>query len=244
MSHHMTRFARRFKKWLGTTPELVLLAITVMVSISIEMIAWGGIFIQNHATFAIGPWTVQMAYLEGFLSLGLGLAALFVSKAASVCKADARREIASKAFGYRFVAFALLVAPIYYGGNAVAFNRQHADWQAYNGSEQHRADAAMAADAGLDSMARRDAAYELRRAIEPTRAEFDVWSTAWIAFLYIANMLAAGVRFPKPETEAQAKRRLAQERAAKGAETRKRKAREAVKVDRKVIPFNLASRVS
>lgn len=244
MTNHMTRFARRFKKWLGTTPELLLLAITVMVSISIEMIAWGGIFIQNRATFAIGPWTVQMAYLEGFVSLGAGLAALFVNKSAAACKADPRKDVAGQAFGYRMLAFALLVAPIYYGGNAVAYNRQHADWSAYVGSEQHRADAAMAADVNLDSIVRRDAAANLAQAIEPKHAEFDAFSTLWIAFLYVANMLAAGVRFPKPETEAQARRRLAQERAAKGAETRKRKAKEAAKVDRKVIPFNLASRVS
>jgi F0F1-type ATP synthase membrane subunit b/b' len=64
-------------------------------------------------------------------------------------------------------------------------------------------------------MARREAAYELRQAIRPLKPEFELGAFLWAFLIYGAVVEAVRLGWkPRPETEAERKRRIAADAAA------------------------------
>lgn len=212
------------------------------VSIAIEMFAAGGIFAENTATFVILGFTVRMAVAEAVMSISFSLAALVLAGAAAAQKADPRPDQRRRAGATQVLALLVLAAPVYYAGNALALNRQTAEWREYHGSAAEQADLAMAHDtANVDSMVRQEAALRLRRGIKPERAEFDPASTAWIAFLLYCNMLAVRLGWrAKSETPAEAKARRTAQAAHKARMTRERNKRQKENDDTNVTSFRRA----
>lgn len=214
-------FQRRAQRALSSMRNAPLFVLCCIVSVSIEVYAAGGIFQQTTASVRVMGWNVALAPVEATISFSCGLLAIWASMAAAKAKTDPRPDQQSRAFGARLLSLGLLVTPIYYAGNSFAFQKQHGEWAQYHGSQQEAADLRQAQDHTLDSMAQRDAAFELRRSSEPQRADFDFFCTLWAAFLYGLNALAAGACWiAKPETAAEARRRQASDRAKRAAETR------------------------
>ena len=119
------------------------------------------------------------------------------------------------------MAVLVLIAPVYYAGNCLGFQRQLAEWREYHGSQQEAADRAIATSHDVDSVVRAQAADNLRRGLRPERAEFDPFSTAWIALLLGCNMLAIRLGWRvRPETPAEAARRHKAASVAKARHTR------------------------
>lgn len=188
--------------------NLPVIVLGVGAILAYDVFAAGGIFQTNTETSPIFGFDVKLAWIETIGSILCGLLAFAGGLAASEMKADPRPEQQQRAFGARCLCVLLMVAPITYLGNAFAFQAQTAEWKEYYGSEAYKADLAQSQDDTIDSLARRDAAINLTRAIEPKVAKFDPFRWLWAAFLYLAVQMTAAVFYrAKPETEAQAKRR-------------------------------------
>lgn len=203
-----------------------LFALATIVTLSVEAFAWGGILAENQATVEILGLSIRLAYAEVAMSTAFSLAALVLAAAAAAQKADPRADQRRRAGATQVLAILVLIAPIYYAGNCIALDRQLAAWEAYTGSDQHRADLRDSEDMMLDSVMRREAANRLGKAQRPERAEFDLGATLWIALILGCNMLA--VRFgwrAKPETPAEAKARQKAQAVAKARITRERNKR-------------------
>lgn len=203
-----------------------LFALATIVTLSVEAFAWGGILAENQATVEILGLTIRLAYAEVAMSTAFSLAALVLAGAAAAQKADPRLDQQARAWKTQCLAILVLIAPIYYAGNCIALDRQLAAWEAYNGSDQYRADLRDSEDMMLDSIMRREAADRLGKAQKPERAEFDLGATLWIGLILGCNMLA--VRFgwrAKPETPAEAKARQKALAVAKAKRTRERNQR-------------------
>lgn len=204
-----------------------LFVLSAIVSLSVEAFAWGGILAENQATVTIAGLVIRLGYAEVAMSTAFSLGALVLAAAAAAQKADPRPEQRRRAGATQVLAILVLIAPIYYAGNCIALDRQLAAWEAYQGSDQYRADLRDSQDMMLDSMMRREAADRLGKAQRPERAEFDLGATLWIALILGCNMLA--VRFgwrARPETPAEAKARQKAVSVAKARITRERKRRE------------------
>lgn len=231
MNNNLSLVARRLKRLGGALRNLPIFALCAIVSISVEIFAWGAILGENVGTVTILGQTVRLAYAEVAISTSFSLAALVLAASAAAFKADPRPDQRRRAFGAQFLAVCVLAAPVYYAGNALAYQAQLASWRTYSGSEAERADRALAAGEspdglGVDSMVRAEAARRLRQGIQPERAEFDPLSTLWIGLILGANMLAVRLGWrARPETPAEAKVRIAALRAAKAKDTRERNKR-------------------
>lgn len=206
--------------------NLPLFLLCAVVSISVEVFAWGSILTENASTVTILGSSVRLAYAEVAMSTSFSLAALVLAAAAAAFKADARSAQRRRAGAAQFLAVAVLMAPVYYAGNQIALGRQLDEWAAYSGSEAEAADRALANSPEVDSLVRAQAAANLRQGIRPERADFDPLATAWVGLILGLNMLAVRLGWrARPETPAEAKARLAALRAAKAKQTRERNAR-------------------
>lgn len=227
----MTMFetlVRRGKRWAKDARNLPLFLLAGVVSVSVEVFAWGSILTENHAAVQIAGHSIRLAYAEVAMSTAFSLAALALAAAAAAQKADPRPDQRKRAWASQFLAIVVLIAPVYYAGNCLAYQRQLADWREYSESEAEAADRALANGEspdglGVDSIVRAEAARRLQRGIRPERAEFDPLATAWIALLLGCNMLAVRLGWrARPETPAEAKARIAALRAEKAKATRER----------------------
>lgn len=216
----------RLKRLGVALQNIPLFSLCAVVSISVEVFAWGSILTENDAAVTILGFPVRLAYAEVAMSTAFSLAALVLAAAAASFKADARPAQRRRSGPAQFLAVVVLLAPVYYAGNQIAYNRQLDEWAAYSGSEAETADRTLANSAAVDSLVRAQAAANLRQGIRPERADFDPLATAWIALILGSNMLA--IRFgwrARPETPAEAKARLSAMRAAKAKITRERNKR-------------------
>jgi len=228
MTDNLQLLARRAKRWAASLRNAPLFALTGVVSISVEVFAWGSILGENHATVTIAGQTIRLAYAEVAMSTAFSLAALVLAGAAAAQKADPRPDQRKRAWASQFLAIVVLIAPVYYAGNCLAYQRQIASWREYSGSAAEAADQALARGEspdglGVDSIVRAEAARRLQRGARPERAEFDPLATAWVALLLGCNMLAVRLGWrARPETPVEAKARIAALRAQKAKETRER----------------------
>lgn len=232
MEKILQKFARRAKRLGNALRNSPLFVLCAVVSVSVEVFAWGSILSENKATVEILGLTIRLAFAEVAMSTAFSLAALVLAAAAAAHKADPRPDQRRRASGAQWLAIAILIVPVYYAGNAIAYQRQLDEWSAYSGSEAETMDRTLAnGDSpdglGVDSQVRAAAALRLRQGIRPERAEFDPLATLWIALILGSNMLA--IRFgwrARPETPAEAKARIATLRAQKAKATREKNKRE------------------
>lgn len=209
---------KRLRDVLRNAPLFTLCGV---VSISVEVFAWGGILNENHATVEILGQTVRLAYAEVASSTAFSLLALVLAGAAAALQADPRVSQRRRSGWAQLLAVLVLIAPVYYAGNCLGFQRQLANWREYHGSQQEAADRANATDHDVDSVYRIQAAQNLHRGLRPERAEFDWASTGWIALLLGCNMLAVRLGWRvRPETPAEAARRHRAASVAKARHTR------------------------
>lgn len=206
--------------------NLPLFTLACVVSLSVEVYAWGAILNENVGTVQILGYSVRLAYPEVAMSTAFSLAALVLGAAAASMKNDLRPKQQRRATAAQALAVVVLLVPVYYASNAIAYQAQLAAWREYSGSEAEAADRLLANDLAADSITRREAAKALRSGIQPERAEFDLFSFLWVALVLGCNM--AAVRFgwrARAETPEEAKSRIAGMRAAKAKETRERNKR-------------------
>lgn len=219
MRNHSSALLRRLSI-LRNAPLFLLCGV---VSISVEVFAWGSILSENRATVDILGHDVRLAFAEVASSTAFSLLALVLAGAAAAYRADPRPAQRRRSWSAQWLAVLVLIAPVYYAGNCLAYQRQLAEWREYSGSEAQTADRALVVDAAVDSLVRAQAAANLRRSIRPERAEFDPIATAWIALLLGCNMLAIRLGWQaRSETPAEARQRLAAVRVAKAKHTREK----------------------
>lgn len=226
MTKSLSLLARRVKRWAPALRNAPLYLIAGAVSVSIEVFAWGAILAENQARVEILGTQIRLGYAEVVMSTAFSLAALILSGAAAAFQADPRPQQRRRAGAAQCLAIMVLIAPVYYAGNCLAYQRQLAQWSEYSGSAAEAADRALTADRGADSRMRAQAAMNLRAGIRPERAEFDPAATAWIALLLGANMLAVRLGWrARRESPAEARERRLRERAAKSAWTKAQNAK-------------------
>lgn len=211
--------------------NLPLFALASVVSLSVEIFAVGGILTENQATVTIAGLSVRLAYAEAAMSSAFSLAALVLAAAAASMKSDPRSQQRRRAGATQMLAVLVLIAPINYAARCSAMSAQNAERSAYVGTAQYQADLHDANDrtGATDSMARRDAADRLGQANPVTHADLlhFIPSLGWIALILGCNMAAVRLGWrAKPETPAEAKARIAAQRAAKARHTRERNRRE------------------
>ena len=241
MTNTIQKAWRRIKRSSGALRNAPLFLLTGVVSISVEVFAWGGILAENAATVTILGYTVRLAYAEVAMSTAFSLAALALAGAAAAQKADPRPDQRRRAWAAQWLAIVVLVAPVYYAGNCLALQRQLAEWREYSGSEAEASDRALAGDRMVDSMVRAQVAMNLRRGIKPERAEFDVGATLWVALILGCNMLAVRCGWrARPESPAEAKARIKAMSVQKARATRERNKKENTQVQRNVFAFRKA----
>ena len=164
------------------------------------------------------------------LTAGMSLLGLVVSGSAAMLKADPRRHVAGRAFAARIVSVLLVLPTTVVGGGAMALKLQQRAAQEYAASQEYAADLRNANDDTMDSQAKLQSAANLSRATLPMQARVDeAYIASVLAFLALCLLPIAAVgagRVFAPETEAQAKRRAAQERAAKAARTKRQNAKQ------------------
>lgn len=215
--------ASRLKRLSSLLRNAPLFLLCGVVSISVEVFAWGSILSENHATVEILGYSVRLAYAEVASSTAFSLLALVLAGAAAAYRADPRPAQRRRSGGAQLLAVLVLIAPVYYAGQCLAYQAQLAQWREYSGSAAEAADRALTADAAVDSLVRAQAAANLRRGLRPERAEFDPIATAWIALLLGSNMLAIRLGWQaRSETPAEAKQRLKAVAVAKARHTRER----------------------
>lgn len=226
------RWKRRFTEASRNAPLFVLVTGLVL---AIETLSAGGIFATNQTTLTVGSATVRLALVEAFVSIGCGLLASWGSMSAAAFKADPRPIQKRRAGSARLLAIALVIPPVVYLGNSLAFTHQHAAWEEWSGSEAEAAAQRANAEDPLDSIARE----ELAKSIEPKTVSLDgIWALCILGalFLHGAIMLAAGTFYrPKPETEAEANRRFQEYKRLKARE-RRQAAKKAKEIEAKRGP--------
>lgn len=211
------RWKRRFAEASRNAPLFLLVTGLVL---AIETLSAGGIFATNQSTLTLGSVTVRLAWVEAFVSIGCGLLASWGSMSAAAFKADPRPVQKRRAGSARLLAIALVIPPVVYLGNGLAFTHQHAVWEQWVGSAAEAAALRAVETDPNDTIARDDAA----KSIEPKTVRMDgIWALCILGalFLHGAIMLAAGTFYrPKPETEAEANRRYQEYKRLKARERR------------------------
>lgn len=220
-------FARRLKRMGNSAINLPLFLLSCVVSISVELFAWGGVFGANQATVNIAGTVFRLAWAEAAMSSAFSLAALTLAAAAASMKSDPRPQQKRRAGAAQALAVFVLIAPVFYAAQCSAMNTMEQERQAYVSSAEYQADLQDANDhsGGTDSMARREAADHLRLARAVTHADLShlIPSLLWIGLILGTNMLAVRLGWrAKPETPAETKARLAAMRVAKARITRER----------------------
>lgn len=225
-THSLRTFGQRVQRAAEGLRNLPLFLLSTVVSLSVEVYAWGAILNENVGTVPILGHDIRLAYPEVAMSTAFSLAALVLGAAAASMKSDPRPEQRRRSAAAQFLAVAVLTVPVYYASNAIAYQAQLAAWREYSGSEAEAAARLMASDLAADSIARRQAAVELQRGIRPERAEFDLLSFLWVSLVLGCNMAAIRLGWrARPETPEEAKHRIAGLRAAKANATRERNKR-------------------
>lgn len=206
--------------------------------LAFEAYSAGGIFQTTTEHVDVLGWRLALAPIEAAGSLLCGLLAFFGAQQGAKMRSDPRPEVRSRAWLTTLLCIFLNFAPVTYLGSAFAFQAQTAQWKEYYGSEAHKADFAQANNPNLDSLSQRDAAINLTKAQKPRTVKFDgLYITRWLwaAFLYGAVQIAAAAFWiPKPETPAEAKERIAKDRAARAAATKEANRKAAEQEQRRI----------
>lgn len=226
MTINLNAVGARCKAIADDLRNLPLFVLCVVVSLSVEVYAWGAILNENVGTVAILGHQIRLAYPEVAMSTAFSLVALVLGAASASMKSDPRSSQRRRAWAAQFLAVAVLTVPTFYAANAVALQAQLASWREYSGSETEAADRELANSPAVDSLVRAQASSNLRRGIQPERADFEIGSFLWIALILGANM--AAIRFgwrERRETPEEARHRLAVMRADKAKITRERNKR-------------------
>lgn len=224
MAQHIT-IARRLKRLGSSAINLPLFCLAAVVSISVELFAWGGVFSANQATVSVAGTVIRLAWAEAAMSSAFSLAALSLAAAAASMKSDPRPQQKRRAGAAQALAVFVLIAPVFYAAQCSAMNTQNQERLAYVGSAQYQADLRDANDrTGMtDSQARRDAADRLGLAQAVTRADLPhlIPAFLWISLILGSNMLAVRLGWrARPETPSEAKARLKAQSVAKAKHTR------------------------
>lgn len=230
MTKILRQLGARLKRRAGLLRNAPLFVLCAAVSLSIEVYAWGAILNENVGTVAIFGHNVRLAYPELVMSTAFSLVALVLGAAAAGFKSDPRPTQRRRAFAAQCLAVMVLIVPVYYASNALAYQRQLADWREYSGSEAEAADRCMAEGSCqggyVDSVERSRASIRLQRGVRPERADFNIESFLWVALVLGCNMAALRLGWrPRPETPAEAKARETAMRSAKAKFTRERNKR-------------------
>lgn len=204
-----------------------LVTLTVTVSLALEAIGWGYIFLTNHEHSNVLGVSIPLALVEATIISATGLLALIASFVAAERRNDPRPEQRRKALGAMILSVALIVPPVTKAADSFAYPAQRDAAETFASSQEAEALRGIIADPMADTPTKREAAAELGRATAPTRARLDM---TWIAslfgaaFLYGVNMVAANLLWrAKPETPAERDRReAAQLRAEKRADRRRK----------------------
>lgn len=238
MAHFtLSRFAKRCNAALRNAPLAIL---GTCVVFALETYSAGGIFQTVTETVTVLGLPISLAIVQASISFGCGLLAFWGSMATEAFKSDPRPNQQRRAFGARVLSLALLGVPIFFLGQAIAFQKQVAEYHQYAGSAAFQADQALAHDVQADSQVKLEAAQNLAKASKPLVAEFDFFAFLGAAFLHGAPMLAAGIFWrAKRETEAEARRReAATKRAVSSAKAAKTRAENAKKKPIKLATNN------
>ena len=205
----MTRFIKR-----GALRNAPLVLLGAGMLAAFEVFASG--YVLRVAT---GP----LAYAECVMLFGCSGLSFWLMLSGSAFAADPRPKQRERALPARLAALAALAMPVTFLANGVAYDRQIAEWKAYAGSPAEAADKAIIADPMSDSRDRTMASLRLQRAGKPASAEPGFGDMMMALMLHGVVLLSAATgRRERPETEAEARRRFAAERAAKAAKTRRR----------------------
>lgn len=239
----MKTYLRRAQKASRNWPVMALGAALV---VALEAYSVLGIVQTVTAHVDVFGQSVPLALIESSVSLSFGLLSFAMMAAAAALASDTRPDQKGRAFWASCAGLALLYVPITNLAKAYGFQAQIASAREYRASEAYAADVAIAQDRYADSMARREAAANLERAIIPQHARLEFGWLLWAAFLHGSVMLAvrAGWR-PAPETPAECAKRLREAAAAKAAATREKNKKAAEKAQRQTgNVFDLKARVS
>lgn len=238
----LRRFARKAKLAARNAP-LALLGTGVVLAL--ETYSAGGIFQTITESVTVAGFTISLAVVQAAISLGCGLLAFWGSMAVEAFKSDPRASQQKRALGARVLSLALLAVPVFFLGEAIAFQGQLGEWRQYAGSAAYAADLALAHDAQADSQVKLEAAANLVKAARPLVAKFDLLAFLGAAFLHGCPMLAAGIFWRAiAETPAQERARLKAASTAKGLATKERNARIAARSIPSARRFRLVDNVS
>ena len=112
MPESIIMLARRCKRAGLVLRNFPLFVLCAVVSISVEVFAWGSILAENHATVTLLGQTVRLGYAEVAMSTAFSLAALVLAAAAAAHRADPRPEQRRRAGGAQALAIAVLVTAV------------------------------------------------------------------------------------------------------------------------------------
>ena len=209
---------------------LVLLAVLETYS------AWAAFENAPHADLWQAPWGQypRAALIHSAMSVICGLLAFAGSAIAGSLREDPRKEVSSRAWQARAVAFALLTVPVGYLASAFALDREGKAWESYHGSDAYEADKSLANDPQADSRERREAAVRLT---PPGKSQPGLADWSQAIFLHLLVMWSASAfRAPRPLTDAQratlAKQEAKAAATAKAKATRERNAKAKAKAER------------
>ncbi len=202
------RWRTHLQRWGVAARNTPLFLLCAGISLAIECYAIGGIYLTNTESLPVFGRDFRLAHVEAAISMGCGLAALWLSQAGAALRSDPRPEQRARAWGATALGALLLCVPIKYAGESFSLKDARNAHRAYAGSAAEAADRQLAFDPMADSRERADAAMRLQRSAPPTHAPFSVTAWLWAAFLYGANWFASAAGWrPKPETETEAARR-------------------------------------
>ncbi|NDC76081.1 hypothetical protein EBZ70_12610 [bacterium] len=220
----------------------------VLLAVLETYAAYGAFRNAVQADLIATPWgeLPKSALFHSAKSVICGLLAFVGSAIAGSLRDDPRKEVSSRAWQARAVAFALLVIPVGNLASTFAFDREAKAWETYQGSDAYEADKTLANDPQADSRERRDAAERLT---PPGKSQPDFPDWAQAIFLHLLVMWSASAfRAPRPLTEAQRaaleKQEARKASAAKARATRERNAKAKAAAAKPGNVFDLRKRVS
>lgn len=202
-----------------------LIALTMVVSIGLELFVWGYLFQTNRLEAHILGMVIPQALIEGVVISAQSLLALVAAFVAAERRIDPRPDQRAAAIVAQFLAVVLLIPPGLKAADGFAYPQQVDGAASFAASDEASALRQIVADPMADTQIKREAAQELARATVPTRARIDgTWWACLVfaAFLYGANMAAASMLWrAKPETPAERDRREKREDRQERARNRR-----------------------
>lgn len=211
------RTARKAPVALRNAPQFVA---AIVILIAVETITALGIFQVVKGKADLFGHPVEKAPVLAIVSLGCALLALVGKMKAKVQAADPRPEIRAMAKASVFWSDAVLAVTIFFLACSFAYDAQHAAWEAKIANkatyERVLQDYDPLSEASVDALA----AYDEPLQVNYLSAQFVLALIAAILLHRVPMQAAASAWTPKPETEAQANRRAAEEKARRSAATR------------------------